>query len=61
MTGGHGGLIGVTYKSSFQKFLTGMPVKFEPCDSLPAFNGVLIDIDDTTGLSEKITRINMRL
>ena len=59
MTGGHGGLIGVTYESTIDKFLTGLPVKFEPCESLPAFNGAVIEIDDTTGLAVNITRVNM--
>ena len=59
MTGGHGGLIGVTYASAIDKFITGMPVKFEPCESLPAFNGAMIDIDDTTGLAVSIKRVNM--
>ena len=59
MTGGHGGLIGVTYESTIEKFLTGLPVKFEPCESFPAFNGAVIDIDDTTGLAASITRVNM--
>lgn len=61
MTGGHGGLIGVTYESAINKFLAGLPVKFEPCYDLPAFNGVIIDIDDESGLAKGITRINLPL
>ena len=59
MTGAHGGLIGVSYESAIHKFLTGIPVKFEPCETFTAFNGVVIDIDETTGLSESIIRVNL--
>ena len=59
MTGAHGGLIGVTYESGKDKFLTGLPVKFEPCVELPAFNGVVIETDDATGRAVGITRINL--
>ena len=59
MTGGHGGILGVTYESAISKFLTGLPVKFEACEKMPAFNGVIIEINEETGLSEKITRINL--
>lgn len=57
MTGGHGGLIGVEVSSGMPKFLEGMPCKFEPCLDDPAFNGVIVEINDSTGLAEKITRI----
>ena len=59
MTGGHGGVLGVTYESALPKFLTGVPVKFEPCRFCPAFNGVVIDIDDASGLALDIKRVNM--
>lgn len=59
MTGGHGGLIGVSFDSVIQKFLTGLPVKFEPCEYDPAFNGAMIEIDDTSGLAVNITRIQL--
>ena len=57
MTGAHGGMLGVTFESALPKFTTGLPVKFEPCDDESAFNGVVIDIDDDTGLALGITRV----
>ncbi|MBQ7665285.1 MAG: YmdB family metallophosphoesterase, partial [Synergistaceae bacterium] len=59
MTGAHGGIIGVSYESGIPKFLTGLPTKFEPSESLPMFNGVIIEIDEVSGLAMSITRINM--
>ena len=59
MTGGHGGLIGVSYESTAQRFLTGLPTKFEPCQTYPAFNGAVIEIDDNTGLAVSIKRVNI--
>ena len=61
MTGAHGGMLGVSYESAMPKFLTGLPVKFEPCETEPAFNGVVIDIDETSNLASSITRINLAL
>ncbi len=61
MTGGHGGVIGVEKNSVMPKFLTGMPTMFEPCESEPRFNGVMIDVNDNTGLAEKISRINLEI
>ncbi|MBQ7593093.1 MAG: TIGR00282 family metallophosphoesterase [Synergistaceae bacterium] len=60
MTGGHGGVIGVKYESVLPKFLDGLPSQFEGCEEDLAFNGVIVDIDDASGLAEKITRIQLK-
>ena len=57
MTGAHGGMLGVSFDSAIAKFTTGLPVKFDPCGDDPAFNGVVIDIDDETCRAESITRV----
>ena len=61
MTGGHGGIIGVSAESAMPRFLTGMPAKFEVCDDDPRFNGVVIDIDEDTGRAVDIVRVNERV
>ena len=61
MTGGHGGVIGVTYDSVKDKFLTGLPVKFEPCTDLAAFNGAVIEIDEVSGMAFSIRRVQLAL
>ena len=61
MTGGHDGLIGVERESGMPRFLTGLPAKFEACETNCAFNGAVIDINDDTGLAESIIRVNLPL
>jgi metallophosphoesterase (TIGR00282 family) len=58
MTGGHGGVIGVTPDTVMSRFLTGMPVKHDVCDVDPRVNAVVIDIDDASGRALSITRID---
>ena len=58
MTGGHGGVIGVSLDSVLPRFLTGMPVKHEVCDTNPRINAVLIDVDDASGRAVDIVRVN---
>ena len=58
MTGGHGGIIGMTAESVLPKFLTGTPCKFEISDENVKFQGAVIEIDSETGRSLDIRRIN---
>jgi len=58
MTGPHDSIIGMERQAALSRFLTGMPAKFEPATGNPRLNGVVIDADDTTGLSRRITRIS---
>lgn len=60
MTGGHAGVIGVKYETVLPKFLEGLPCQFEGCDDDLAFNGVIVEIDDVSGLAEKITRVQLK-
>lgn len=57
MTGGHGGIIGVTAESVMPRYLTGMPSKFEVCEEDVQINAVVIEINELTGLAENITRV----
>ena len=59
MTGGQGGILGVKSENAIPKFLNGMPTKFEPCEDNPAFCGVVLEINDETGLATRITRLNV--
>jgi metallophosphoesterase (TIGR00282 family) len=58
MTGGHGGIIGVKTETVLPRYLTGMPAKFEVCDTEPRINAVVIDIDDESGRSLNIARVD---
>ena len=58
MTGGHGGVIGFKSESVLPRYLTGMPAKFEICETNVRVNAVVIDIDDGSGRALNIVRIN---
>jgi metallophosphoesterase (TIGR00282 family) len=58
MTGGHGGVIGVKTETVLPRYLTGMPAKFDICDTDVRLNAVVIDIDDESGRAVNIERIN---
>jgi metallophosphoesterase (TIGR00282 family) len=58
MTGGHGGVIGVKTETVLPRYLTGMPAKFEICDTDVRLNAVVVDIDDESGRAVNIGRIN---
>ena len=59
MTGGHGGIIGMTYDSVIPKFLYGTPSRFEVCDKNVRFQAVVVDIDSETGRGMDIRRVNI--
>ena len=58
MTGGHAGIIGMTAESVMPKFLQGTPFKFEICEEDVRFQGAVIEIDEETGRSPNIERVN---
>ena len=59
MTGGHGGVIGMTLESVLPKFLYGTPSKFEVCGDNIRFQAVVIDIDNETGMGMDIRRVDI--
>ncbi|MGI6442896.1 MAG: TIGR00282 family metallophosphoesterase [Synergistaceae bacterium] len=61
MTGGHAGVIGMTYESVIPKFLYGTPSKFEICNEGIKLQAVAISIDNETGRAMDIKRINISL
>jgi len=60
MTGIYDGIIGVDKDAVLKKFLTGLPARFEiPKKGRTQLNGILVDIDEKSGLAKKIQRILM--
>ncbi|GHS98908.1 metallophosphoesterase [Synergistales bacterium] len=59
MTGGHGGIIGVATETVLPRYLTGLPAKFEVCDTDVRLNAVIIETDDETARAVNITRVQM--
>jgi len=59
MTGAFDSVIGVRKEEPIQKFITQLPHKFEVAKKDIRLNGVLLQIDATTGKAMAIERINL--
>jgi len=57
MTGPYDSVIGVDKDRIIQRFLTGMPVRFETAKGDPRFAAVVIDVDPETGSARGIERM----
>jgi metallophosphoesterase (TIGR00282 family) len=58
MTGPHDSIIGVEIEPALNRFLTGMPQRFETAAANPRLNAVIVEADETTGLASDIERIS---
>ena len=61
MTGPHDSVIGVRKEIAIKRFLTQVPIKFDPAKGDVRLCGVLLDIDEGTGKATKIERIDLPL
>jgi metallophosphoesterase (TIGR00282 family) len=61
MTGPRDGVIGVEKDIIIEKFLKNVPVRFEVAKGDVQLNGVVLDVDETTGRTKAIKRINQLL
>ena len=59
MCGPYDSVIGMAPETSLPRFLTAMPSKFEPAKANPWMCGVVIDIDEDTGLARDIRRFKL--
>ncbi|ODS51908.1 MAG: metallophosphoesterase [Acidobacteria bacterium SCN 69-37] len=59
MTGPHDSVIGVERHPIIQRFLTGMPQRFETARENPRLNAVIVEADETTGRAISIDRIGL--
>jgi metallophosphoesterase (TIGR00282 family) len=57
MNGPHDSVIGMMKDRSLHRFVTRMPVRYEPSNSDPGINGVVIELDDQTGSAVSIRRV----
>ena len=57
MTGPYDGVIGVKKELVVDRFLSGMPTRFEPASGDVRLCAVVVDCDETTGKSRSIERI----
>ena len=56
MCGPRDSVIGVKRDQVLRRFLTQMPGRFEVAEGAVVVQGVVIDVDDDTGLASGITR-----
>ena len=59
MTGPYTSVLGVRPELSVQRFVTQLPVRFEQASGQAQFNGVLLTLDDQSGMAVDIRRINV--
>jgi calcineurin-like phosphoesterase len=57
MTGGYDSVIGISIEAPIAKFLSGLPKQFRPAIGAPRLCGVVVEIDERTGRSTSILRI----
>ncbi|HEY7160109.1 MAG TPA: TIGR00282 family metallophosphoesterase [Acidobacteriota bacterium] len=60
MTGPYDSIIGVEKEQIIQKFLDQIPTRFEPAKENPILQSMLIEVDENTGLAQRIQRITVR-
>ncbi len=60
MTGAFYSVLGMERKVIIDRFVTGIPSKFELADGMAQINAALFTIDETTGKSTQIERIFMK-
>jgi 2',3'-cyclic-nucleotide 2'-phosphodiesterase len=58
MTGPHDSIIGVEVEPSLNRFLTGLPQRFEVASGNPRLNAVVVDADERTGRATDIERLS---
>ncbi|MBY0502968.1 MAG: TIGR00282 family metallophosphoesterase [Bryobacteraceae bacterium] len=60
MTGPYDSIIGVEKDAVLRKFLTSMPVRFEPAREMVELHGVLIDVEESSGRATAARRVEVR-
>jgi metallophosphoesterase (TIGR00282 family) len=61
MTGPKDSVIGREVEPVIKRFITGMPQKFDTSKKDPALEGVIVDVDISTGKARSIERIRERI
>src|SRR5665213_992191 len=61
MTGPHDSIIGVEIAPALNRFLNGMPTRFETATANPRLNAVVVEADEQTGRASDIERLSYSL
>lgn len=59
MTGPHDGVIGVERGPVLNRFLTGLPAKFDTASGMPRLHAVIVTADEATGQASSIERLSL--
>ncbi len=59
MTGPHDGVIGMQTEIVIERFLRGLALKFEPSEGAIRLNGLIVDIDEESGLALRVERLSL--
>jgi metallophosphoesterase (TIGR00282 family) len=59
MTGPHDGVIGIEKAAIINRFITGVPARFETAAGDLRLNGVVIDVDPSNGRATHIARVSL--
>lgn len=59
MVGSREGVLGMQREGVLQKFITQLPSRFVVCEGKWQFHGVIVDLDDNTGMAKKIEKIRL--
>ena len=60
MTGPYNSVIGIEKEQVIQRFLTNIPVRFETAKGEGIFSAIVIEIDEKTGKSTAIQRLQLK-
>jgi calcineurin-like phosphoesterase len=61
MTGPHDSILGRDSAAVIRRFVSGMPQRLEVAKGEVRLNGVLVDVDETTGRARSIERLRRAL
>jgi metallophosphoesterase (TIGR00282 family) len=61
MTGPYDSVIGQIKELIIERYLTGLPNKFQVADSAATLCGVIVDVNDATGRARSIVRVQKKL
>jgi hypothetical protein len=61
MTGGYDGVIGMDKEASIRRFVTGLPIRFEPATGDLRLDAVVIDADPRSGRALAIRSVQKKL
>ena len=60
MTGSRESVIGIEIEQVLNRFLTGLPTKFKVAKNDVVLNGIVVEVDNSTGKTIEISRVSVK-